>query len=94
MRANVALGLLISTLKKHDVDAPLPLDDPHLRELITHLRENLLEAQTNPAVSKAMVPPNEVFAQSTRLLNAGSLSTLLSDLNKVDMLLREAGKHH
>ncbi|NWA27361.1 hypothetical protein HX866_20950 [Pseudomonas gingeri] len=93
MRASVALGLLISTLKKHDLEAPLSLDDPHFKELITHLRDNLLEAQADKSVSSVMVSINKAFTDGV-LLNAGSVGSLLTALKRVDGLLKEAGEHH
>ncbi|NWB96074.1 hypothetical protein HX870_16945 [Pseudomonas gingeri] len=93
MRASVALGLLISTLKKHDLEAPLSLDDPHFKELITHLRDNLLEAQANASVSSVMTSINKAFTDGV-LLNAGSVGSLLTALKRVDGLLKEAGEHH
>ena len=93
MRASVALGLLISTLKKHDLEAPLSLDDPHLKELITHLQDNLLEAQAHESVSSVMVSINKTFTDGV-LLNAGSVGSLLTALKKVDGRLKEAGEKH
>src|SRR5450830_330206 len=91
MRASVALGLLISTLKKHDLEAPLSLDDPHFKELIAHLRDNLLEAQADESVSSVMVSINKAFTDGVRL-NARSVGSLLTALKKVDGLLKEAGE--
>ncbi|WP_224771091.1 hypothetical protein [Pseudomonas sp. FEN] len=93
MRASVALGLLISTLKKHDLGAPLSLDDPHFKELITHLRDNLLEAQADESVSSVMVSINKAFTDGVRL-NARSVGSLLTALKKADGLLKEAGERH
>src|SRR5471030_1235304 len=93
MRASVALGLLISTLKKHDLEAPLSLDDPHLKALITHLRDNLLEAQANARISNLMASINKTFTDGA-LLNARSVGSLLVALKKVDGLLKEAGEKH
>ncbi|WP_246356582.1 hypothetical protein [Pseudomonas gingeri] len=90
MRASVALGLLVSTLKKHDLGAPLSLDDPLLRSMLAQLQENLREAEANHAVSSAMAPLNKAFAQGT-LLNASNVGTLLNHLKKVDALLKDAG---
>jgi len=93
MRASVALGLLISTLKKHDLEAPLSLDDPHLKELISHLRDNLLEAQADTSVSSVMASINKAFTDGV-LRNAGSVGSLLTALKKVDGLLKEASERH
>jgi len=90
MRASVALGLLVSTLKKHDLGAPLSLDDPLLRDMLRQLQENLQEAEANHAVSSAMVPLNKAFAQGT-LINAGNVGALVNHLKQVDALLKDAG---
>ncbi len=93
MRASVALGLLISTLKKHDLQVPLSLDNPHLKELITHLRDNLLDARANASISSLMASINKTFTDRP-LLNAHGVGSLLAALKNVDGLLKEAGEQH
>lgn len=91
MRASVSLQLLISTLKKHDLDAPMMWEDPRLTELFRQLCKSLEEAHASDEVTGATMFLNRLMLDG--LLNKpGSVRGLLASLRGVDALLHEAGE--
>jgi hypothetical protein len=93
MRANISLGLLISTLKKHDLDAPLSLDDPHLKELIVQVWDSLQEAHATEALSSVTTFIDRAATEGI-MLNPGSVRGLLTALRAIERKLHDVGAKH
>lgn len=90
MRASVSLQLLISTLKKHDLDAPLTLDDPRIKELFSEVLRNLEQAEASEELNNAVsfLDRHVVTGMTFR---KGSIRGLLTMLLAVEAKLREVG---
>lgn len=91
MRASVSLQLLISTLKKHDLDAPMMWEDPRLTELFRQLCKSLQEAQANEDATGATIFLSRSMFDGV-LHKPGSVRGFLASLRGIDALLHEAGE--